>query len=87
MAALTTQLATANINAQILKTLALQVYNDATALLGQVASLQSSVNAGTSFSGAPDGNSCSDLIADITGDLTVLDTRITKMKQDLTIPT
>ncbi len=75
----TTSVANASNQAQILKTLALQVYNDATLLLGDIATLQTSINSGTAT--VADMFEMGNTIQDLVGQLQYIDNYILKLQQ------
>ena len=76
---MTTAVANANNQAQILKTLALKVYNDATLLLGDIATTQVTINAGTAS--VADFVDIGQYISDLTTQLQFIDNEILKLQQ------
>lgn len=87
MAAKTTQLTAANASAQQVKVAALAAYNQATVLLGKIATLQNSLTAATAFSEVCDGDDVSYNMNAILARFTILTSDMAKMCTDLTIPT
>ena len=71
--------AVTNAKAQALQVLALQVYNDATKLLGNIATLQTTITAGTAT--VADMYDMGQYIADLTGQLQFIDNEILKLQQ------
>ena len=66
-------------NAQLLQVTALKLYNDSTLLLGDIATLQTSINAGTAT--VADMFEMSGAIAALNGQLTFIDNQIQKLQQ------
>lgn len=84
-----TQVAIAKViaNCQELQVMALQVYNDCTKLLGNAASLQTSINSTTGLYGAPDSIEIERTVANLKGQLTHIDNKVLVLQQSLVIPT
>ena len=73
--------AVTNAKAQALQVLALQVYNDATKLLGNIATLQTTITAGTAT--VADMYDMGQYIADLTGQLQFIDNEILKLQSQV----
>ena len=82
MAQATVAVAVTVANAQKLQVLALQVYNDATKLLGNITTLQTSINAGTAT--VDDMFEMSGILSGLIGQLTFIDNQILTLQQQAT---
>ena len=78
--------ATANANAQMLQTKLLEMYNDAGLLLGNIASLQTSINASSSRYDAPDAAEIGQAISALREQLIHIHKRIVALQTSATIP-
>jgi hypothetical protein len=76
---MTAAVAVTNASAQKLQVLALQVYNDAVKLLGNISTTQVTINAGTASVG--DFVEMGQYIADLTTQLQFIDNEILKLQQ------
>lgn len=73
--------------AQVVQLQGRDIYNRCTSLIGQINSLQSSLNAGTAFAVAPDIVTPDSILQHMSSRLQIMIDSLDKMKTDLTIPT
>ena len=76
----------ANNDAQVLATLALKVSNDATKLLGNIATTQTSINSSTGLYQAPNMGGIDDQINSLIATLQFVDNQILILQQASIIP-